>query len=410
MEPDAGARGGMTTTLAPPVPPEYAGREQAYIKHLFLRQYLGRLVHKIGSFADQIVYVDGFSGPWKSGTEDYADTSFGIALKALTEARDYWSNASGRPRQVRMLAHLVERDATAFQQLQGIGSHFPAVRVTPYNEEFLDVANVIAREIPEGAFSFMLVDPKGFALDMERLKPLLARDRSEVVFNFMFDFANRFTNLPQLQATFDRLFVGVDWRDELDRLEADPTTTPEDRKRAFLRWFKQAVRHVGGFRYVADVEVQYPGRSRTFYYLVYGTRKPPGIEVFRECQIKALEEQAAVAARMQLHAVMASGQGFLFGSPEPMRDLRLEASLAGERLAAREMMLDMMPANGSSIPWENVWPAVLSEHVVSRSALGREVNKLRQAGFLSVPAWRSNRKQVPDDEYRLARGEAFPAR
>jgi three-Cys-motif partner protein len=208
MERDAGTRRGMTTTFAPPVPPEYAGREQAYIKHLFLRQYLGRLVHKIGSFADQIVYVDGFSGPWKSGTENYADTSFGIALKSLTESHDYWSNASGRPREVSMSAYLVERDATAFQHLKGIGDHFPSVRVTPYNKEFLDVVDGIAREIPVSAFSFVLVDPKGFALDMSRLKPLLARERSEVVFNFMFDFANRFTNLPQLQATFDRLFVG----------------------------------------------------------------------------------------------------------------------------------------------------------------------------------------------------------
>lgn len=397
----------MTTTLAPPVPPEYVGREQAYIKHLFLRQYLGRLVHKIGSFADRIVYIDGFSGPWKSASENYGDTSFGIALRALTEAHHYWSGASARPRSVRMSAHLVEREAAAFRQLQGIAPHFPAVCVTPYNDPFLDVVENIAGAIPSDAFSFVLVDPKGFALDMARLKPLLARDRSEVVFNFMFDFANRFTSLPQLQATFDRLFVGVDWRDDLDRLEADPATTPEARKGAFLRWFKEAVRNVGGFRYVADVEVQYPGKSRTFYYLVYGTRKPPGIEVFRDCQIKALEEQAAVSGRMHVQAVIATGQGLLFGPPEPPRDSRLDAALERERLAAHAMMLGMIPAEGRSVAWESVWPAVLSEHVISRSALGREVNKLRKAGVLSVPAWSSNRKQVPDDEYRLARGEAF---
>ncbi|WBH16026.1 three-Cys-motif partner protein TcmP [Sphingomonas radiodurans] len=398
----------MTTTFAPPVPPEYVGREQAYIKHLFLRQYLGRLVHKIGSFADHIVYVDGFSGPWKSGAENYSDTSFGIALKSLTEASDYWSGAASRSRNVKMSAHLVERNASAFLQLQGIGSHFPAVQVTPYKDDFLDVVADIAGTIPAGAFSFSLIDPKGFALDMARLKPLLSRERSEVVFNFMFDFANRFTNLPQLQPTFDRLFVGVNWRDELNRLEADPASTPEARKRAFLRWFKEAVRNVGGFRYVADVEVQYPGKSRTFYYLVYGTRKPPGIEVFRDCQIKALEEQAAVAGRMQIQAITSTGQGFLFGPPEPSRDLRLDAALARERVAAREMMLRMIPLGDTGIAWEHVWPNVLSEHVVSRSALGREVNALRKARVLSVPAWTSNRKQLPDDSYRISRGNAWP--
>jgi three-Cys-motif partner protein len=399
----------MTTTVAPPVPSEYVGREQAYIKHLFLRQYLGRLIHKIGSFADHIVYVDGFSGPWKSGTEHYDDTSFGIALNALTEARGYWSSAAVRPRNVIMSAHLVERDTSAFKQLEVIGPHYPAVRVVPYNKEFLNVVGDIKDAIPPGAFSFVLVDPKGFALDMEKLRPLLSRERSEVVFNFMFDFANRFTKLPQLQATFDRLFVGVDWRDELDRLEADPDTTPEARKSAFLRWFKEAVRNVGRFRYVADVEVRYPGKSRTFYYLVYGTRKPPGIEVFRDCQIKALEEQAAVAGRMQIQAVAATGQGFLFGPPDPPRDRKLDGAMEHELNAARLMMMGMIPGGGAGIEWDTLWPAVLSEHVISRAALGREVNALRKANVISVPAWTSNRRQVPEGYYRLSRGDAYPA-
>jgi hypothetical protein len=61
----------------------YAGREQAWVKHYFLGNYLERLVHKVAASFDTIVYVDGFSGPWKSEAEDFADTSFGIALEAL---------------------------------------------------------------------------------------------------------------------------------------------------------------------------------------------------------------------------------------------------------------------------------------------------------------------------------------
>ena len=397
----------MTITVPPPVPHEYSGREQAYIKHLFLRQYLGRLVHKIGSFANHIAYVDGFSGPWMSGTENYADTSFGIALNALTDARSSWANMKGQSRDVRMSAYLVETDTSAFAQLQAIDSHFPAVDVHPYSRDFMEVAGDIAQAIPPNAFSFVLVDPKGFALDMNRLKPLLARERSEVVFNFMFDFANRFTKLPQLQATFDRLFVGVDWREELDRLEADSSTTPEERKGAFLRWFKSAVRNVGGFQYVADVEVQYPGRSRTFYYLVYGTRKPAGIKVFRDCQIKALEEQSAVTGRMQVQAVVDTGQGFLFGPPQPAPDLRLRDSMERERNASREALLRLLPADGSSITWQAIWPRVLADYVVGVSALGRIVNELRKAEVVSIPAWNSERKQIPDDNYRLSRGPKF---
>lgn len=65
---------------------DYAGREQAYVKHTFLERYLEALAHKTASHYDHIVYVDGFAGPWQSGNHNFQDTSFGIALNALRSA------------------------------------------------------------------------------------------------------------------------------------------------------------------------------------------------------------------------------------------------------------------------------------------------------------------------------------
>jgi hypothetical protein len=39
----------------------YQGREQTYVKHVILDQYLTKFAHIIGSWADSITYVDGFS-------------------------------------------------------------------------------------------------------------------------------------------------------------------------------------------------------------------------------------------------------------------------------------------------------------------------------------------------------------
>lgn len=58
----------------------YRGREQTYLKHFFLERYLERVAYNIGSFYNDFVYVDGFSGPWKSGDEALDDTSFMIAI------------------------------------------------------------------------------------------------------------------------------------------------------------------------------------------------------------------------------------------------------------------------------------------------------------------------------------------
>jgi three-Cys-motif partner protein len=73
----------------------YAGREQSYVKHVFLERYLDRLIHKTASAYTHFVYVDGFAGPWQSSNEKFEDTSFGIALDALRRAKGSWK-ARGR--------------------------------------------------------------------------------------------------------------------------------------------------------------------------------------------------------------------------------------------------------------------------------------------------------------------------
>lgn len=113
------------------IPEHYKGREPAFIKHYFLRQYVEKLAFKIASAFDELVYVDGYSGPWKSGTENYEDTSFGIALQCLTKARTTWKGMKHRPRDVRMTSHLVEADLDAFNELETIGPRFPEVSVFP---------------------------------------------------------------------------------------------------------------------------------------------------------------------------------------------------------------------------------------------------------------------------------------
>src|SRR5687768_10469231 len=73
----------VTLQLPSGLPPEYRGREQTFVKHLILREYIERVGWNILSFADEFVFVDGFSGPWKARTENYTDTSFGIAIDKL---------------------------------------------------------------------------------------------------------------------------------------------------------------------------------------------------------------------------------------------------------------------------------------------------------------------------------------
>lgn len=65
----------------------YAGREQTKAKHFILKRYLQELAFKVLWFSD-ITYVDGFSGPWDTQSEDFSDSSFMIAISVLKDAQE----------------------------------------------------------------------------------------------------------------------------------------------------------------------------------------------------------------------------------------------------------------------------------------------------------------------------------
>jgi hypothetical protein len=48
-----------------------------------------------------ITYVDGFSGPWKTKTEDFSDTSFMIAINVLKDAQHQIWKQTGERRKIR---------------------------------------------------------------------------------------------------------------------------------------------------------------------------------------------------------------------------------------------------------------------------------------------------------------------
>ena len=123
-------------------------------------------MHKVAGSFDEIVYVDGFSGPWQSADEDFADTSFGIALAALRAAKSSWRKLG---RDVRMKAVLVESRAKAFTSLQTLQPRYPDVIISPLKADFRSVIDEIVAAIPAKAFAFILIDPKGWRIPINTI-------------------------------------------------------------------------------------------------------------------------------------------------------------------------------------------------------------------------------------------------
>src|SRR3984893_1138881 len=99
----------------PGVSDPYAGREQTKAKHFVLKHYLEALAFKVLTFSD-VTYVDGFSGPWQTKTENFIDSSFMIAISVLHDAQKQYRELTGVSRRLRCF--FSETDPEALPQLE----------------------------------------------------------------------------------------------------------------------------------------------------------------------------------------------------------------------------------------------------------------------------------------------------
>jgi three-Cys-motif partner protein len=376
---------------------DYKGREQSYVKHVLLEQYLEALVHKTASAYPHIVYVDGFAGPWQSSTEQFDDTSFGIALKALRRAKASWKAAN---RDVKMTAILVEKNPASFKQLETLPPKFPDLAVVPLSGDFVTLIPTILKQIPADAFVFFLIDPKGWGIPLQALQPILARDKSEVIFNFMFEFINRAASIHDatVVAGLNELLPMGDWRDGLAKAQ-----TSDERKAVLTGAFTQCLMAAGRYKHICETTILRPTKDRPLYSLFYGTRHDIGLEVFRDCQVKTLEAQAKARAITKVgRSEEKTGQAELFHSLHEMSGNEATAFLDAERKAARETVLALAPSRDAPIAYKDLWPQVLSRRVVRRPDVNKIAANLRKEGLLTFPGWESG-KRVPQADYMVFR-------
>jgi len=119
---------------------------------------------------------------------------------------------------------------------------------------------------------------------METIAPLLRLKPGEVLINFMTEHIRRFIESPQKQTqeSFMKLFGSGQFKDELKGLEE------KDREDAIVTAYSKRVKRVGAFGYTSSAIVLHPEKNRTHFHLIYATRDPRGIEVFKEAEKKAM--------------------------------------------------------------------------------------------------------------------------
>ena len=378
-------------------PQHYESRPQAFVKHTFLQQYLPALANKLANSRNRLVYIDGFAGPWQSSDEQqYSDTSFGIALDAMRAAQDFQKS---RGHKLSVSVHLVEKNVKAHAKLQALKAIFPTIEIIPYLGKFEDHFPQILNALKPSDFCFTLIDPKGLSLDVAQLAPLLSRPRSEVVINFMYDFFNRLAGMDDkaINEITNALMLGDEWRPILKAAQ-----TPKEREKIVSQAFCQNVKGTGQFDYVTTLTVQTPQSDRTFYHLVFGTRHPVGLSVFRDSQIKALEAQAQLRTSIKSKAKTdKSGMGDLFGGQFVVASDPSSLEIEEGKAKGIAKTKELIQQNAEGIVWSKLWPQVLKDHIIRKSTLAQAINIWRKQGQILAPNWRSTKHRVPADNELL---------
>ncbi len=91
-----------------------------------------------------------------------------------------------------------------------------------------------------------------------------------------------------------------------------------DREDALIQAYSDSLREIGGFAYVSSTIVLHPERDRTHFHLIYATRDPKGIQVFKGAERKSVplveEARAEVQEREEVRKIGHKQLGIMFGS------------------------------------------------------------------------------------------------
>lgn len=362
----------------------YERREQTAVKHDILQHYLERFAHIVGFKWDSITYVDGFAGPWNARSTEFKDSSFAIAL---TELRRAQATHSERGKRLRLRCLFLEEDREAHRQLQRFAEGIKDAEVKVLNASFEQSVTSIIEFVHAGGpgtFPFLFIDPTGWTGFSSRLiSPLLRLDPGEVLVNFMTSHIRRFSADEGSRKSLEELFGSADALDRLAGLSG------QDLDDALVAEYSSTLRKQGRFPYVHSAIVLHPEKARTHFHLIYATRHPRGVEVFKETEKRAMPKMEKLRAEAQQRKrEERTGQGELFSTtevtPESPHYVQLRERYLGKaKLEVVELLRQLKRVSydqtwALALRWPLVWESDLKDWIKNTPSIRVEGLKPRE--------------------------------
>ena len=245
--------------------------EQTKIKHLVLKNYFKVWVSKLGSKNNTLFFdCHGGCGVYIDNKENL---SFGSSILAEQTAQ-----AVNSKRESKNAVIVCEVKKEYFNNLKEVVKFaLPESKFNFINEDFNKV--VINTKINSWYTKYptlFFVDPFGFDLKIANLKNLLNSFGNELIINYMYDYINRFIELPDLENTISDYYGCTTWKNALN-------LSRKEREEFLVKLYKTQIKEYTKARYVFAYRLCYPDKDRTYYYLFHATNKIEGISIMKSC-------------------------------------------------------------------------------------------------------------------------------
>ena len=346
-----------------------------------------------GTKWNSITYVDCFSGPWNTQSEKFEDSSFSIALDELRKARD---SLKKRGLELKLRCFFIEKSKSAYTRLERFAKETTDAEIATRNSGFEKAIPDILEFIKAGGrrnFAFIFIDPTGWTgFAMKTIQPLLKVQPGEVLINFMTRHIRRFYESPQEahRESFEQLFGKGEMPVEVSGL------SKEDRDDALVRAYMRNVKKSGGFNHVCTAIVLSPLEDSAHFHLIYATRDPKGVEVFKAAEKRAMEEMKGLRAEAQKRKRTERDQQdelSLFGpgdDPMPLHFKQLRDRYLSKVKAATRQRLEKR----GTVPYDDAWTYALAAPLIWDQDFKQWLNEWQKEGLLSIPELKPP-KRVP---------------
>ena len=246
--------------------------EQTKVKHKVLQEYLYVWAVKLGSSND-IIYYDGFSGCGAYYNSEEHDLNVGSPIIA----KQQFLRAKRGSRSSFYFNDKYEENIENLKKVF-IKSNTPTNNIIYTIGEFEDNIREFLNKLEKNPKpTFFMIDPFGINAHFATIERIMKIPKTEVFFNFMYNFTRRFTSYKNTEDNITNLFGTNEWL-QFKSLNGNAKET------ALRDLYRHQLKKCA--KYVYQYRMSFPNDKRTYYYLFHASNNRDGCSIMKDAFAK----------------------------------------------------------------------------------------------------------------------------